>query len=294
MSDARIESWTAGDGYSWKYRRYDPTGPTVGEIVALHGIQSHGGWYDASSQWLAEHGWAVSFLDRRGSGLNEGARGDCPSFRRLLDDIAEFMRPLRERVRCPVAVQGISWGGKLALALQKRHPGLCDGMVLVTPGFRPKVRPPLHVRLSVLCQRLVYPTRLLPIPLNDPELFTGNGKRQQFISDDPLAWRQATARFLLESRRLDFYCRRARRRINLPVLLLLAGQDRIVNNEKTRKYAKRMKSGDSRSPTGGMAARPRLVTLIEFPEAHHTLEFEAAGSPHLERMQEWLASLRRG
>ena len=79
MLKPRIESCTASDGYMWKYRRYNPVGEQRGEIVSLHGIQSHGGWYETSSSFLAEHGWGVSFLDRRGSGLNNQARGGCPT-----------------------------------------------------------------------------------------------------------------------------------------------------------------------------------------------------------------------
>ncbi len=279
MPEPRIESWTAGDGYLWKYRRYEPSGPPRGEVVALHGIQSHGGWYETSSNFLADHGWGVSFLDRRGSGMNEEARSDCPSFRRLLDDIAEFMRPLRERTAGSVVLLGISWGGKLAVALQKRHPGLCDGLILVAPGLRPKVRLRLPSRLRVLWKRMTDPTQMLPIPLNEPELFTGNRERQEYIRTDPLTIHDATARFLFESRRLDVYGRLARRRVRIPVLLLLAGQDRIINNAKTRRFARRMRRAET--------------TVIEYPYAHHTLEFEANGPAHLDHLLTWLATVPR-
>ncbi len=279
MPEPRTESWTASDGYAWKYRRYDPVGSPRGEVVALHGIQSHGGWYQTSSHFLAEHGWGVSFLDRRGSGLNEHARGDCPSFRRLLDDIAEFIQPLRERTAGSVVLEGISWGGKLAVALQKRHPGLCDGLILVAPGLRPKVRLRLPSRLRVLWKRLTDPKQLLPIPLNEPELFTGNRERQEFIRTDSLSIHDATARFLFESRRLDVYARLAKRRVRIPVLLLLACKDRIIDNTKTRRFARRMRRAET--------------TVIEYPFAYHTLEFEADGPPHLDHLLTWLATVAR-
>ena len=278
MSDPRIESWTASDGYLWKYRRFDPIGQTHGEIVALHGIQSQGGWYEASSRFLAENGWGVSFLDRRGSGLNQQARGDCPSFRRLLDDIAEFMWPLRQQSARPIVLQGISWGGKMAFALQKRAPGLCDGIILVAPGFHPKVRPSLPVRLGVLLNRFIQPTKLLPIPLNDPELFTANREQQRFIRDDPLSLHQATARFLFESRRLDLYVRRARRHVFVPTLLMLAMKDRIIDNSKTCRFVRRM----------------RQVPNIEYVDGHHTLEFEdgATLQTYVGKLHQWLQTIR--
>src|SRR5436190_12682788 len=118
-----IAQHTAGDGYCWRYRRYLPDGPARAHVVCIHGIQSHGGWYEHSCERLRAAGFAVSFLDRRGSGLNQEQRGDASGFRRLLDDLAEFLRlPLPGAP--PVFLLAISWGGKLAAALQRRHSGL--------------------------------------------------------------------------------------------------------------------------------------------------------------------------
>src|SRR5262245_25615046 len=202
-----VEAYTAGDGYVCRYRRYRPGGPPRAEVVGVHGIRSHGGWYEYSCARLARAAFGVSFLDRRGSGLNPEGRGAAPGFRRLLDDLADFLRPLRGPGRPPVFLVAISWGGKLAVALQRRHPGLVDGLALLCPGWFPNVRPPLLQRLRILGSRLVAPRRLFPIPLNDPELFTANPDRQRFIRDDDKGLRQATARLLTESVRLDGYLR---------------------------------------------------------------------------------------
>src|SRR5262249_5923744 len=210
-------------------------------------------------------GYAVWFLDRRGSGLNNQARGDAPSFQRLLDDVAEFLRTfsaggLATRRRIPLLLGGISWGGKLAVALQRRHPGLTDGLLLICPGFFPRVGLPLNERLAVVAANLRSRTRCFPIPLNDPDLFTATPRWRQFIRADPLPLRQATGRLLLESVRLDMYCHKAVPFVNMPTLLLLAGQDRIICNERTHRYFHHFLTTDK--------------NVITYPEAHHTLEFE--------------------
>src|SRR5438093_9066130 len=87
-----VRPFTASDHYLCHYRRYDPTSPAKADLVFLHGIQSHGGWYEYSCGKLRDAGYAVWFLDRRGSGMNTVARGDTPSYGRLLDDVAEFLR----------------------------------------------------------------------------------------------------------------------------------------------------------------------------------------------------------
>ena len=276
-----VETFTAGDGYRWRYRHYPAAGPRA-RVVCLHGIQSHSGWYQRSCRRLAQAGYDVSFLDRRGSGLNEQDRGDAPGFRRLLDDIAELLRSLREGASAkpqaaplPLFLLAISWGGKLAAALQRRHPGLVDGLALLCPGFRPRVAPSRKERLTILWARLTAPRRLFPVPLNDPELFTATPHWQQFVRDDPLALRQATARLLLESARLDGYLRFwAAGAVHVPVLLLLAEHDRIIDNARTRAFVGRFPAADRE--------------VIEYPGAHHTLEFEPDPEVWLGDLLRWL------
>jgi alpha-beta hydrolase superfamily lysophospholipase len=272
LADPILLTHVAGDGYRWKYRQYDPPGPPRGRVVCVHGIQSHGGWYDHSCRRLAEAGFAVSFLDRRGSGLNQQDRGDAPGFRRLVDDIAEFLRSVRDSL--PLFLVAISWGGKPATALLKRHPGLVDGLALLCPGFKARVRPPLRERLGIVWSYLTGRRKLFPVPLNDPELFTTSPEWQRFLRDDPLAVRQATARLLAHSVRLDGYLRFVPAHVTVPVLLLLAGQDRIIDNARTRHFVETFATLDK--------------TIIEYPEAHHTLEFEPRPHRYLDDLIGWL------
>ena len=266
-----VKEFTASDGYLHKYRRFDPTDHAKAEIVYLHGIQSHAGWYDHSSQRLADAGFAVSFFDRRGSGQNQESRGDAPGFRRLIDDVAEFIKSMEAK---PIYVLALSWGGKVAVALDRRHPGLVSGLVLMCPGFFAQVRPPLGQRLAILWSRLVNPTRKFPIPLSEPELFTENPRWLEFLRKDPLALHQATARLLVESVRLDTYLRFSAKCVKLPVLLLLAGKDRIIRNDCTRRYVESFGSSDK--------------TILEYPDSHHTLEFEAEPDPIIDDVIGWL------
>jgi alpha-beta hydrolase superfamily lysophospholipase len=274
-----LETFTAGDGYRWRYRRYDAIGPARAQVVCIHGVQSHGGWYEYSCSRLSQAGFTVSFLDRRGAGLNEQDRGDAPHFRRLLDDIAEFLRllqpPAGSRGRLPVILLAISWGGKLAVAVQRRHPGLVDGLALLSPGFSYRVTPSFRERLDIFASRLFSPRRPFPIPLNEPDLFTTSARWQQFIRDDRLGLREATARFFIESVRLDLYLRLfVRPAVRVPVLLLLAEHDRIIDNARTRKFVEQFASPDKE--------------VIEYSGAHHTLEFEPDPDRHVRDLLHWL------
>ena len=64
------------------------------------------------------------------------------------------------------------------------------------------------------------------------------------------------------------------RRIQLPVLLLLAEHDRIIDNARTRAFVERVFVGDRE--------------IHEYAGAHHTLEFEPDPEPFLADLLSWL------
>lgn len=275
MPEPLLELATASDGYRWYYRIYRPVGRPRGQVVFLHGVQSHGGWYTCTCMALRDAGYLVWFLERRGCGLNTAHRGDAPSFRRLLDDVAEHLRRLRG-LGLPLVLVAISWGGKLGVSLQYREPGLCDGLALVCPGLAARIHPPFWQRLAILYARLRNPTRLFPIPLNDPELFTANPQRQAYLRHDPHALHAATARLMFISFQLDVYLRRAWRAVRVPTVLFLAGADRVIDNERTRQYVARF---------------PAPVQIIEYPENQHTLEFEPCVGQFRTDLLTWLDTI---
>ncbi len=99
---------------------------------------------------------------------------------------------------------------------------------------------------------------------------------QNFIRDDPLTLRRATVRFLKISLDLDEELRRSTRQIRCPTLLMLAGRDRIVDNEATRRFVQSFGTDRHRQ------------TVIEYQDARHTLEFEPQRSRVFEDLRAWL------
>ncbi len=273
---ADVSLFRASDGYRFYAHVDRPRGEVRGRIVMLHGIRSHAGWYDRSRRTFAERGYEVHFLDRRGSGWNTARHGDCPTFHRLIDDAAEYLLDLRRRgAALPLFVVGISWGGKLAVALAARYPTILSGIALLCPGLKPAIRPPLAIRLRIALAAKMRPTKLFPIPLNDPELFTASPEWREFIERDRFGLREATARFLFESFRFDRFLRREYAKVKCPMLLLLAGRDRILDNAATRKLLAEFTAA-------------RRIAVIDDPDAHHTLEFEDDGHPWIAETAAWM------
>lgn len=269
-----IKTIQAHDGYAMTCRVWDTPGPK-GSVIYLHGVQSHGEWFLSSCRFLAGRGYRVYAPDRRGSGLNSGGRGDCPSFAALARDVKVFIDLARTAApAAPVHLVGVSWGGKLAVATALLYPDVPASVVLVAPGLVQKVDLPLSGKLRVLLARLVNPGRLFDIPIERPEMFTSNPDRIRYISEDRLMLRQATARFMVESVRMGIFIRRRVRAMNVPAMMMLAETDEIVDNDALVTLFQRF------------GAAKKVVRV--YRGAYHTLEFERNNTPIFTDMAGWL------
>jgi alpha-beta hydrolase superfamily lysophospholipase len=248
------------------YRKFLADDPK-GVVLYLHGIQSHSGWYVQSSEVLAEKGYTVYATDRRGSGMNRIDRGHVQNYEDLIADIDHFIDRINaDFPQLPVFLMSVSWGGKLALAYDGMRPGRIAGIVLSTPGIKPKVDLSPWNKLKVLNyfwrRRDVQP--MIPIPIPRAELFTDDVEWQNWIDQDPLTLRECTARFYWESSQLEKAIKNNIENNQAPVLLQLAGRDEIINNDKTVRFLERKLPG----------AQTNKLEIITYPEARHTLEFE--------------------
>src|SRR5262245_51384195 len=136
------------DGYCLHYRHWVPEAPPQARIVALHGIQSHSGWYEYSTRKLCDAGYEIYFVDRRGSGLNQESRGDTPHQERWISDVIQVLSEVRylsrgDLTRRPLVLLGVSWGGKPAIVTAARRPDLVDALALLYPGLCPQIHPGL-------------------------------------------------------------------------------------------------------------------------------------------------------
>ena len=226
-------------------------------LLYLHGIESHGEWFLAAAKELAQRGCTTYLLDRRGSGLNHKKQpGDTPSAEVLLEDVRLF----RAHARLDeLVLVGLSWGGKLAVAAALDQPRGVQALVLVTPGLVPRVGYSLPEKAALALSLAVGGRARFHVPI-EPEMFTRTERYLDYIVNDPLRLKRVTARFLRASLQLDRKIRTRVHTLTAPVLLFLAGHDRIIDNEKTQALLERLPSGHLR------------IHLYE--RATHSIQFE--------------------
>lgn len=275
MAGPEISRVRLEDGYEAAARWWLPEYPR-GAVVYFHGIQSHGGWYERSGQALADAGLAVLMPDRRGSGLNQAQRGHSESAEHCIADAAAFVNAMVKRNGfATVHVVGVSWGGKLSVALADRAGERIASLSLVAPGLFPRVDlatvDKFRVALSLIHER----DRLYDIPLNLPVMFTNNPVRLEFVAKDPLKLQQVSASFLLATRRLDRFVRGfTHTKWRGGLHLFLAGHDRIIDNDRCRAWFRGLPLQDK--------------TLTDYPNAAHTIEFEPDPAFFFDDLTRWI------
>jgi len=278
MSNPAIRYLTASDGIRLHFRHWKAVGTPRGTIVALHGIQSHSGWYTWSSERLAAAGYNVYFADRRGSGLNGVLRGHADHGQRLINDVRQLVQLARDEqsdASLPMNLLAVSWGGKIAAALAATSPERINRLGLLYPGLIPKLKLSAWQRFRLnLARHFDVRFKGVDIPLTDPALFTGVPEHREFIANDPLALHRVTSGFLNAGRDLDRLITTGLNRIVHPTLLMLAGQDQIIDNSATAQLAAQFASSRQ--------------TVIRYPAAQHTLEFEADRERFVTDLIDWL------
>ncbi|MHC4063496.1 MAG: alpha/beta fold hydrolase [Planctomycetota bacterium] len=262
------------DGYE-AYARYWAPKNCRGGVLYLHGIQSHAGWYERSAARLCQAGFAVLQPDRRGSGKNEPQRGHAESSQQLLDDARACLEELARRCGGRGSyLLGVSWGGKMAAAMHAANSDGIKGLILVTPGLFPIIDVSAAEKFRIGWSMVANPSRYYDIPLNDPELFTCVPEWIEFLRNDELQLHQATAGFFLASRRMDKVARKLPGAPAVPLHLMLATDERIIDNDKTRDFIRQMQW-------------PRRA-ITTYQNSRHTLEFDPDADHYLDDLVRWL------
>ena len=257
------------------YYNYWPARDDAPCVIYLHGLESHMGWFFNMAEHLNSKGINVYAFDRRGSGLNKES---CKDFccNRLSGDISMFLNLVKEEhPESKVFLIGLCLGGKIAVDFVNSHPHALDGLVLVSPSFKSKLKFPVADLLRILFK----PNSMVNVPIDD-RMFTSNEKYLKHIKNDPLRLHYIPACHLLEISKMDKSVKEASARIKIPVLLMLAGIDEIIDTGFAKKWLGRLPADDK--------------TLSVYKDFYHILTFEKDPSKVMKEMSDWIWTRSNG
>lgn len=251
------------------YYNYWPAKKGAPCVVYLHGLESHMGWFFNLAEHLNSAGINVYAFDRRGSGLN---RDSCKNFcsKYILDDVRAFLDIVKEEhPGSKIFLIGLCLGGKIAVSFVSSYPDYADGLILISPSFKTKLKfSPMSI-LSILFK----PNSLLKIPIED-KMFTSNEKYLKHINKDAMRLHYIPAHHLLEVAKMDKLVKNALRTIHIPVLVMLAGHDDVIDTKNVKRWYEKLPSEDK--------------AIKVYKDFHHILTFEKDAGIVLEHIADWI------
>ena len=259
----RTDVLTTPDGARLRWAAWpEPEGRVRGTVLILNGRSEFIEKYRETAGELIARGFRVFGFDWRGQGLSSRTpmgdeTGHYDSFDPLVRDAALLIdRVVRPAGEGKLILLGHSMGGHLALRLLADRPDLAAGAILTAPMVMPIAQPYARQAARLLspmaavlgrgrryalgeggydAQRLLDPRRLLS---SDP---VRNRIQADWFRDHPdyrvsgITWGWLAAAF-----RSGAAILRQAPSIRVPVLTLLAGQERLVDNAASRRVAQRM------------------------------------------------------
>jgi lysophospholipase len=270
---------TTADGIALHWRSWAPPQP-VGVIVVIHGLAEHGGRYQETAEAFASKGWAVYAGDLRGHGSSADVPGagrvHVNRFTDYFRDVEAFLNLARENhADLPLFLLGHSMGGLITISYVLQNPAGLTGAVISSPalGTHPDFKPPALLRVLVsvldrLAPRLRFPSDL------DTDAVSRDPEVVRAYIDDPLISNKVSARWYAEILRAISRTHADAPALQVPMLLMQSGADRLV---------------DPAAPTRWAQAAPAgRVELVNWEGLYHEMFNEPEKTQVRRRALDWL------
>ncbi len=222
-----------------------PNPEAAATLLFVHGYGEHCGRYDHVLRHFHGLGYDVATFDYRGHGRSEGVRGHVDRYREYLEDLDAFVGVIMARVPSDrrVYLVGHSNGGLVVASYILEQPEGIDGAVLTSPmlGFALKI----GALKSLLgkAASAIHPTLSLPSEI-PPEHLSTDPEVGMAYAADPLNNFHATARWYTEALQAQQQVLRHADRIQLPLLLMVAGSDKVVDPDVSQNFLAAVGSSD--------------------------------------------------
>lgn len=251
-----------------------PQGEIKAVIILAHGLGEHSGRYQNVVDALVPQGYALHALDHIGHGRSDGVRKHINRFDEFISTLHAFSEKVSAQYETqPVFLLGHSMGGLIAARYLLDYQHEFSGAILSAPALKVDDSvTPLLIWVGRIMSAL-FP-RFGLIPLGSAMLSRDPAVVQAYV-DDPLVYNGKTsARLAAEIvATMDVVSERMGS-IDLPLLILQGGADRIVHPEGAQVFHAGINSDDK--------------TLKVYDGWYHELFNEPERAVVLEEVLTWL------
>ncbi|MFW6330388.1 MAG: alpha/beta hydrolase [Gemmatimonadota bacterium] len=256
------------------YRTWEVDRARAG-LLMVHGMFEHSRRYEELARSMASHHLSTFALDLRGHGESEGRRGHVHRFDVLLQDVDRFRREVQSLLApdLPLFLLGHSLGGLIVLRYLEEYDAAVCGAIMTSPWLGTAVPVPRWQVLAAAVLDRILPAFPFPFSI-DPADLTHDEERAQDYREDSLIHGTITPRFFTQTSAAIEQAHRRGDRIHVPTLFLLAGDDRIVDTERSLAFARSLPSED--------------ITINVLRGQYHELLQERNRETVYETIHEWI------
>ncbi|RHY21098.1 hypothetical protein DYB36_011291 [Aphanomyces astaci] len=272
-------TFTGPRGHILHYNRVLPpaTVSRCGLIVFLHGLGEYSSRYTNLFDELARHGWVVYAHDYVGHGLSEGDRMYFDRFDDVVADAESFIGFAKSDSQStkPCVLLGNSLGGLVANFVVLRQTQLVDAVILVAPGLDVPRTWLLHVQSAVASVLSAVFPKWRIVPGGDRNNLTSDRGILDAIDSDPLL-NKLPMSCRVGAELLGAFTTFSQRKhlIQLPVLVILGSEEKMVSTASIHSYVQDIASQDKE--------------LQEFDGMGHLMLLESTRHQVFQSVGQWL------
>jgi alpha-beta hydrolase superfamily lysophospholipase len=268
---------TARDGIQLIVHEWAPTRHAEGTPVALflHGIGMHGEPYGSIAAGFTSQGIAFIVPDLRGHGRSDGTRGELAPPPVIRSDVGILIDSIHRRhPDAPVVLLGDSMGGLLAADYAWRGEQRLAGLALLVPAFGLN-----KAQWGNSGGDLINLLTSGGISLATEKKMRPSTQSAGFLKArlaDKLALSDVSRDYLTTIGGLQSEWRRAAAEIKVPLFVCVAGEDRIIDNDRVRRFFDR-----AATPT-------EEKTWRKIDGAYHTVCWDPATPELIAELSAWI------
>jgi acylglycerol lipase len=232
-------------------------------FILVHGLGCHAGRWEAAADFFLKKGISSYALEL---GREEGLANYRSKILRLYD-IAKKEKPAKR-----IFLIGESLGAITSFLVCAERPGLCDGLVCISPAFAARKRPAPVDYIKMVTALLFNPGKEFTLPF-DSSMCTRDIEYRTRLDRDPDEYRSIPAKKIFEILLAQRRVRAVSKKMLTPVLFLVAGEDLIVD------------TASAMAAFSNLAAEDR--TIVTFPGMYHSLSIDLGREAVFEEILKW-------
>lgn len=255
------------------YRAWEAVSPEA-VAVLVHGMGAHSARWDLLGTFLMNRGISAYAIELKGFGETETLKGH-------IDSIGIYYRDIENLLGIAAAVNpgkkvyiiGESMGALISFALVLRKKDIFSGLICISPAFMSKMKMSVTEYIKIFSSAVYCPRRQFSMPFTS-SMCTRDESCRKVMDDDEREHRLATSGLLVRIAGLQARAVISKNRMAVPILFLLAGNDKLVDPEASRRVFERIETEDK--------------TIIEYPDMYHALSVEKDREKVFEDIFSWI------